>query len=176
MRHLCSFYFLLFILSIGGCSTYKGADENPKKTNPTQSITAGVDSIVMQSLGDSIFQVLFSPDSVMAAKVNAVKTDTKTQKSISYKPALPMKKVTSNDVQLLQLGYLSDSQNYKNDTIIRMSPYIPIMELDFYRNGEMVKMTVSFSDATWNLVKDDKEVLNYNYKTEEPILKIYNNL
>lgn len=176
MRHLCSLFPLLALLLTGGCSTYKGADDNSKSTSHTHISEAAPDSVVASILGESISSIIFTPDSVTAAKVTEANIVTPTTKTRTYGPMLPMKEVSDKDLQLLQLAFLSDPRNYTNDTIIMMSPYIPAMELDFYRNGEVVKMTVSFSDATWNLTKDGKEIINYNYRTEEPILKIYKTL
>lgn len=166
---------LASLISIGGCSVNKGAQESPK-SEVNLGVTIQPDSVAHTILGSDVEAILFAPDSVLVAKMAETTSSTRFSKTQTFEPVTPMTTVDSNDLKALQMLILADGHNYHNDSIMVMSPCMPAMQLNFHKNNAQVKMTVSFSDHTWMLEKDGKELLNFNYTIEEPLNRIYHKL
>lgn len=176
MRYLCLLTSALLLLIVGSCKTVKKPVNGSISTTEESKPIVTPDSIVVNLLNDTIVDYLFAPDSVTAAKLGEKTTVTNLSKSKSFEKISGSKLIEGKDLQLLQLAHLADQHNYQNDSIIVMSPFIPAMEIDFFKGGDFVKMIVSFSDRTWMLLKDDKRILKFNYASELPLRKIYNKL
>gem|GEM_PF-6763284 len=159
----------------GGCSVNKGSKDQTL-TDAGSLVAITPDSIAKKNLSEDLTAILFTPDSVMAAKLSESVSSNQFSKVKEYVANKPMQSVSGKELQAVQLLLLSDGKNYSNDTIIVMSPCIPAMVMNFYKDGKMASIKTSFSDHSWILEQDGKSILHYNYVVSEPFEMIYNNL
>lgn len=138
--------------------------KNCPKGEPVLLISS--DSVVRSHLNQQLADILFLPDSVLCYH-------------LTYRDS-----ISKDDVQPIQ-GYVRDSliacldssqaamlqsllpavpRNYSDDTTKVQSPYFPILEFEFNKRGKTpVGIVVSLSDHTWQVAKNGKAVLSYNY-------------
>lgn len=173
MKNLCLLITLLVIISFGACNTLRS---NKGSDSPNSQFSVRPDSLISNNLGEPLTLILFSPDSVLAAKLSEKSIESKFSTSKSFEKSTVPVLIESNDLKMLQLSLLADPLNYKNDSIIVMSPCIPAMEIDFFKDGEQANIIISFSDHSWMLNKNDKKIFDYNFRSEETLRKIYQKL
>lgn len=175
MKYIKVWVPLLVMTLVASCKTINNQKNQVTGDHIGQSIIS-LDSTVNIILGDSISLFLFSPDSVTVSKLVEKIESTRFSKSKSFKKSSIPKTIKGIDLQILQQKFLSNKQNYQKDSIVVMSPFIPAMEIDFFKNQDAVNMIISFSDHSWVINKNGQTIINFNYVTEEPLSIIYNNM
>ena len=117
-----------------------------------------------------------TPDSIIVSKL--IPSDTSIYRSTG-KAYVPDKKFDISDSLIFtnfKNTFLSDISNYKNDIPLRLSPFIPVLQIEIFNDNTIDIMQFSFSDKTWCLTQDDRLIFKFNYSNESPIRQLYKNL
>lgn len=121
------------------------------------------DSATYKILGKNLSTILFSPNSVKCYSV-------KWQDSISADQLEPyfaqdslISKLTKEQIAVLQYTLLDDADNFVNDSIVVMSPYVPKLDFEFTRKNQIAHVLVSPNSIQWTIVYDDKKQFTYNF-------------
>ncbi len=157
--------FMLFSLCMG-CAPQKNCQKEDK------ALPIPSDSVICSHLDQQLAEILFMPDSVLCYH-------------LSYRDT-----IAKGDVQTLQ-GYFRDSliarldsvqtaglqsllpavpRNYYEDTLKVQAPYLPVLEFEFNKKGKNpVGIVLSLSDHTWQIAREGKAVLSYNYVGKDSV-------
>lgn len=126
------------------------------------------DSVVYSKLGKSLSNILLSPKEVKCYAVEWVDTVTQDQLEPHFKPGNLIKKLSKEEIALIQYNLISNKENYVNDTIVVMSPYVPCLDFEFTgKKKDKAHILVSLSNFTWTVLYDDKRQFNYNYHSSD---------
>ncbi|MBO4373280.1 MAG: hypothetical protein J5826_10130, partial [Bacteroidales bacterium] len=123
------------------------------------------DSVITQILGDTVADVLFNPKSAVLylSKNRKKKSDKEVEIVQGFVRDTLIAKLSPNDIGILQFILLSDTQNYKLDSVKIKSPYMPTYEIVFAKKKETVQVLISFSDNFWEIKRNNKTVCKYNF-------------
>lgn len=150
------------------------AARGPKATRQSASKPSGIDSAVYGNLGKTLYDLLSSPQKVscylLMGKEHITPDDVVVEAPF-VRDTLLVDKMSNEDVAVLQYLLPFDSENYKNDTIIVRSPYLPMIEFSFIKKKAEAHLLVSLSDGTWTLVYDDKIQQHWNYADKRQIAR-----
>lgn len=135
------------------------------------------DSSAYNILGKRLTTVLFSPQKVncyyLIGKEKISKDDVEVETNFVRDTLLA--KLNGDEITVLQYSLLKPSKSYeKNDSVILMSPYMPILEFEFIKKKEKAHVIVSLSDMTWTIIFDDKKQFNFPYANGELITQFCN--
>lgn len=150
----------------------------PKKTEdkPICAEWLKPDTAAYNKLGKRLAGVLFAPQKVkcyrLAGKEKVAENDVEIEKNFVRDTLLSTLK--KEEVAVLQYSLLKSGKSYSRDSIIVMSPYMPILEFEFQKKKEIAHVVVSLSDMTWTVFFDDKKQFHYNYANEELIAQFCN--
>ncbi len=126
------------------------------------------DSGAYEVLGKRLATVLFSPQSVkcyhLIGKEKIMEGDVEIEQNFVRDTLLATLK--SDEIAILQYALLKPALSYKKDSVVVMSPYIPVLEFEFGKKKEKAHVVISLSDMTWTLFYDDKRQFNFNYANE----------
>lgn len=143
----------------------KGAFEK-KRVTP-------IDSTISSTLGHTVADILFNPQKVVCytvkGKDSTLSTDYVLQPHYVRDSMLAV--LQWKDVAVLQFILTSDVDNYRNDSIVVKSPYLPVLEFEFVKRKAVVHVLVSLLDMTWTVMYDGKEFAHFNYANKEVIGK-----
>lgn len=135
------------------------------------------DSSAYSKLGKRLSTVLFSPQKVncyyLVGKEKISKDDVEIEAHFVRDSFIS--KLGKGEIAVLQYSLLKPSKSYeKNDSVIVMSPYMPILEFEFIKKNEIAHVVVSLSDMTWTIIFDDKKQFNFPYANGELISQFCN--
>lgn len=135
------------------------------------------DSSAYSKLGKRLTTVLFSPQKVncyyLVGKEKVDKDDVEIETNFVRDTLLA--KLNSGEIAVLQYSLLKPSKSYeKNDSVIVMSPYMPILEFEFIKKKEKAHVVISLSDMTWTIIFDDKKQFNFPYANGDLIAQFCN--
>lgn len=172
MRKITLFtLIMLTIVGITSC-TAKGIK---KKTN--RSMTTP-DTTAYQTLGKSLSDVLFSPTKVnvysLKLKERVGKDDVEVENHVVRDSLITS--LNDEEIAILQFILLADGDNYKNDSNIVRSPYVPVIEFEFVKKKVTAQVIISLSDRTWTVWYDDRKEFNYNYAYKEGVKRFCSKL
>ena len=123
------------------------------------------DSAVYAMLGKTMSEVLFNPTSVtcytLKGKIEVDPSDYQVEPHWVRDSLIG--KLTPETYGILQFVLLSNSENYKEDTIRIKAPYIPALEFEFRQKKTDVHVLISVQDRTWTIMYDDKRQVHFNY-------------
>ncbi len=127
------------------------------------------DSVIYSSLGKSLSETLFNPDKVLCYTLKGKGEVSKEDIQIEphYVRDSLIAELPSQFYGILQFNLIADTANYKRDTIIVRSPYVPLLEFAFVRKKQVAHVVISLSDFTWSVVYDDKKQFNWNYEDKK---------
>lgn len=173
IKLLCSLGLRLSVLSFFavllpmGCSA-----KEPQPVSKSVRTVPAADSAVYHCLGKTLYELLSSPQKVSVYTV--VGKETIAESDVVLEPpfvrkALVTEKMSKEDVAILQYLLPFDAENYKNDTILVRSPYLPTIEFCFTKKKQEAHLLVSLSDGTWTLVYDDKIQQHWNYADKRQV-------
>lgn len=175
MERLYSFHTMSFVLLLSvfllplSCMA---KEPNTVKTS-VEALSAS-DSLVYQELGKTLYELLSSPSNIsvysVIGKENIEKSDFVLETPFVRKDIL-VKKMDKGDVAILQYLLPFDRENYKNDTVIVRSPYLPTIEFCFSKKKQEAHLLVSLSDGSWTIVYDDKIPQHWNYADKRQIVR-----
>jgi len=152
-----------------GCS----AKEPQPVSKPAETLSAA-DSAVYHNLGRTLYELLSAPSKVTVYSVvgkEKIEEGDIVLESPFVRKAVLAEKMSKEDVAILQYLLPFDSENYKNDTIIVRSPYLPAIEFCFSKKKQEAHLLVSVSDGSWTLVYDDKIQQHWNYADKRQIAR-----
>lgn len=156
---------LLPLVCWGLCSSSVKDETTPTGSDPAE-VTDSVACIPCMP-GDSLCVHLYASDEVKAYELTYCD-------SVAEEGAYPFvrsaKSIILSPEQKQQLfeNVVGCADNYRMDSIIVMSPYLPALELAFYNNSdssqvETGSIIVSFSDHSWGIFLEGVPMFNYNY-------------
>lgn len=148
---------LFSVLLLNSCS---GMAENN-----TADIKITPDSLITKIVGDTVADVLFSPKSVSLYLAENRKSTNEKEVEIAdgfVRDSL-VTKLKAEDLCILQFVLLSDTLNYKKDSVQIKSPYMPFYEFVFVKKKENVQVLISLSNNYWEIKRNNKTVCKYNF-------------
>ena len=162
-----------FLMSIGLmlCLSLSTCANNPpaKKEKPICDEWLLPDSAAYNKLGKRLATILFAPQKVkcyqLIGKEKVEESDIEIEQNFVRDTLLATLK--SEEIAVLQYALLKPAKSYEKDSIMVMSPYMPILEFEFTKKKEKAHVVVSLSDMTWTVFYDDKKQFNYNYANKE---------
>lgn len=80
-----------------------------------------------------------------------------------------------NDVKQQLINYLNSDRHIIENNVL-MSPYIPVLELEFMDSSSTYNIIVSFSDHSWTVSRNGETLYNNIYTCDQLIDSIYNKL
>ena len=134
------------------------------------------DSTVCAMLGQSISDVLFNPNKVTCYTIKGkgeIETGDFQVEPHWVRDSL-VGRLSPQMIGVLQFALVSNGENYKNDTLLRKTPYFPIIEFEFQKKKNVVHVLISTNDRTWTIVYNGVRQLNYNYHDRELIERFCN--
>lgn len=164
MRSKLSIIVCMIVACFAACSA--GGKSEKAKTMEKPGFCArwnGPDSIAYSHLGRNLSTVLFSPQEVKVYRVSWTDSIENGQLEPNFTRDALIAKLSKEEIAALQFCLLSDSNNFVKDSIVVMSPYIPVLDFEFRKKKEVAHVLVSLSDFTWTIIYDDKKQFNYNY-------------
>lgn len=155
------FAFVLFTFS--SCTAYCKQSFSEVDNPP--------DSTIIKILGDTISDVIFNAKKVSVYKLQKV-FDTVAVKlgdceDFARDSFLTVLKPETFGI--LDFVLLSDTANYKTDSMLVRTQYYPLLEFEFQKKKEIVKIRISTTDYSWSIIKDNKRRYRFNYKDQYAI-------
>ena len=134
------------------------------------------DSVAYDKLGKRLATVLFSPQSVkcyrLAGKEKVAEKDVRVEGNFVRDAFLA--KLSREEVAVLQYSLMKPAKSYAADSVVVMSPYMPVLEFEFVRKREKAHVLISLSDRTWTVLFDDKRQLTTTYANTELVSRFCN--
>lgn len=125
------------------------------------------DSIVINQLRDSLSQTIFIPDIVKCYHLSykdSIDERADIQVVDGYVRDSLITTLNTSQIAVLQYLLPSNARNYSTGTILVQSPYRPIWEFEFVKQETLpASIVLSISDHSWQIVKEGKLQLSYNY-------------
>lgn len=123
------------------------------------------DSVLAKQIGDSLKQVLFTPDSVKCYHISY--KDKIKEKDIEVVKDYVRDSLISilnlSQISVIQYVLISNHANYFNDTIIVQSPYFPTLEFEFTKKDyNSISIVISTLDRSWKMMSQNKEIHAHN--------------
>jgi hypothetical protein len=163
---------IMLCLYLGACASkpQKGADK------PICAEWIKPDSAAYNKLGKRLATVLFAPQSVkcyhLIGKEKVEKGDVEIDKNFVRDTLLATLK--PGEIAVLQYSLLKPAKSYRKNSVVVMSPYMPILEFEFTKKKEKAHVVISLSDVSWTIFYDDKKQFNYNYANEDLVAQFCN--
>lgn len=150
------------------CAFYSCSAGDKGKSKPVELAWNAPDSMIYEKLGKTLTSVLFSPKEVRCYAMEWQDTVKSNQLEPNFKRGKLIKKLSKEEVAVIQFSLLANKDNYVNDTIVVLSPYVPCINIEFIeKKKEKANILVSLSDFTWTMLFDDKKQFNYNYHSRD---------
>lgn len=133
-----------------------------RETNPP-------DSNIVRILGDTIADVMFSPQKITVYKLEKV-FDTlavKVDDCENFVRDSLLTDIRPETYCKLDSVLLSDTANYQLDSVKIRSQYYPILEFDLEKGDEIVKIRISTNDYSWTIIRHNKVFRRFNYSNKE---------
>lgn len=130
-----------------------------------------VDSLAQTQLGISVTETLMNPGKVSCYILKG-KSETDENDFVvepHYVRDSLVGTLTPEMYSILQFALIADQNNYKTDSVLVKSPYVPQLEFEFARKRITVHVVVSLSDYSWSIIFDGKKQFNWNYANKELI-------
>lgn len=160
-------YIVIALMALIGFSACAEPTAKATKYNCPELIKP--DGKITSVLGNRLTDIIFSPKSVSCFYITPVdsirKGDVELEPNIVKKEKLSQ--LSKEEIAVLQYVLLSDSNSYKNDSIVVLSPYIPCLDFEFEKKKETAHVLISLSDFSWSIVYDGKKQFNHNYHSNE---------
>lgn len=166
---------LPLLLFGSGCASPKNAAETSPVQKPL-SFPIEVDSAVIQILGDSLSTRLFAAENVEAYRLVFSDSLRQAGSKFPYLRSNGPGQLTDKQKKRIYSDFLDREENYHSDSIIVMSPYIPELELVFTTDSVETSVVISFSDHSWGITSQGKQLFNYNYTNEKPLSEVMTSL
>jgi hypothetical protein len=144
-----------------------------KMKNKTEKIFIKPDNKVKSILGDTLCNTIFNCKQVKCYELELSKDTANNNSNIysCFKRINKVVKIDGNYFSIIQQQLLTDSINYQQKSQIR-SPFCPLLEFEIMgKNGNRISLLISFSNETWMLVKNGKEILQYQYMDRRTIIR-----
>lgn len=170
--------FLLTISIMMSLSLSACASNGSKKVSgkPICAAWLAPDSAAYSKLGRRLASVLFSPQTVkcyhLSGKAEVAKSDVEIEKNFVRDTLLAT--LQAGEINVLQYALLKPAKSYARDSVIVMSPYMPVLEFEFAKKKEKAHVVISLSDFSWTIIYDDKRQFNYTYANEAIIAQFCN--
>lgn len=173
MKKILFITCIMAFLSLNACAS--GGKKQSEK--PICAEWLFPDSSAYSKLGKRLTAILFSPQKVncyyLVGKEKIGKDDVEIETNFVRDTLLA--KLTNGEIAVLQYSLLKPSKSYeKKDSVIVMSPYMPILEFEFVNKKEKAHVVMSLSDMTWTIIFDDKKQFNFPYANVELVSQFCN--
>ena len=154
-------FLVMSLFAITSCASCNEVNEKMSK------YAIRPDSAVYYMLGKTMSDILFTPSKVtcytLKGKATVAKEDLEVEPH--YVRDSLIAKLDASQIALLQFNLLADVENYKEDSLIVRSPYVPCIEFCFEKKKlQPVHVIISLYDFSWTVVFDDKRQFNWNYE------------
>ena len=133
-------------------------------------------SNIVKIVGDTVADVLFSPKSVTLWLSENRKRQNEKEIEIAdgfVRDSL-VTKLKSENLSILQFVLLSDTLNYKRDSVQIKSPYMPCYEFVFVKKKQTVQVLISLSNNYWEIKHNNKTVCKYNFACKQQLERFLN--
>lgn len=154
----------LIVCGAGCMAKGKGSDSKPK-AKPICAEWLMPDSTVYQRLGRNLASVLFAPQSVKCYAIEYQDSVAPVQLEPYFAQGKLIAKLNREQTAILQYALLGDSLNYKRNDIAVTAPYVPALDFEFSRKGQVAHVVISLNDFTWSVLYDDKKQFNFNFNS-----------
>lgn len=157
----CLILLMALFIGMTSCNAKKNMKEDFVKP----------DSTVYKLLGKRLTEILFSPSKVYCYTLMGKDTIARNDVVIegSFVRDSFIEKLDDGQISILQYLLLSNEENYRNDSLVIRSPYIPILEFEFIKKKDSAHVIISLQDRTWSVVYDDKTQFNWNFANKKLI-------
>lgn len=171
MKNLYQTLTILAILSVIIIASCSFSSFKAKKLPLVKSLP---ESLISAKLGTSLTNILLNPSTITLYSVKG-KEETNNDDFV-LEPHFVRDSLigvlSSELVAVLEFVLISDENNYKTDTIMVRSPYMPQFEFEFEKKKQKAHVLLSTSDFSWTVIYDGKKQFNYNYKDNGAIERI----
>ena len=145
-----------------------GKGKEPKKSMITSKIWANPNDSIIYHLGDTLTDLLFNPQKVVCYSVEPQDSVSTDQLEPYFKRGESIRKLSKEEIAIMQFSLFSDPDNYVNDTLVVMSPYIPRLDFEFTgRKGKKANIIISLSDFSWSVLFDGKKQFRFNNHSKD---------
>jgi hypothetical protein len=172
---------LVFVLAASLMTSFLAC--SAKDGNRDKNGIMKTDSIVQKALGDSIADVLFNPKKVNCYRLKVVEKVEEGQVvaekfdngEVCVRDGFVCS-LTDKEKTLLQYLLLADPKNYEQAKPVIRSPYIPMIEFEFIKKKEIVRVLISTTDFSWTIIYKGKVMSNWNYTDRSAINRVCSDL
>lgn len=153
----------LILLAVSSCNAKCKQDKGTFYNPP--------DSLIVKTLGDTITDVIFNAKKVSVYKLVKVfdSTAIKIGDCEDFARDSFLTDLSPAAYAILDFVLLSDTANYKTDSMLVRTQYYPALEFEFQKKKENVKIRISIPDYSWSIIHDNKRRFNFNYKDQYAI-------
>lgn len=186
MRKITLLLIAAFLVGAVALTCQAGPKKKTAKAVTTKNIlrkNMGHDIImpskeVTAQLGKTASEVIFNPTKVTLYRLEGRDTikDGEVEVEKYFVRVDTVGTLDKEYVKLVQYLLIADPENYKTDSILVRSPYIPSIEMEFAQKDQTVSVLVSLSDLSWTLISDGKKQFNYNYAEKNAIRRLFKNV
>lgn len=133
------------------------------------------DTLISAQLGKTLSEILLNPTSVTMYSVKG-KEETKEGDFVlepHYVRDSLYGVLSTEAVAILEFTLIANAENYKSDSVLVRSPYLPQFEFEFAKKKQIAHVLVSMSDFSWTVIYDGKKQFNFNYADKETIERFF---
>lgn len=120
-----------------------------------------MDSIVCNSLGDTLSSILFSPQLVNVYSLTT--KDSAGREIAGFTIDSLVYSMKPEDLSIFQYSFLCDTMNYRTLHTIR-APFSPIFTFEFIKENANIYLMFSLVNREWRIVTDDKILKAYVFR------------
>ena len=140
-----------------------GKGKEPKKTMSSSKLWCCPDDTITNHLGNTLTEILFNPQKVICYAVEREDSISSDQLEPNFSRGEQICKLSKEEIAIIQFSLLSNQENYVNDTLLVMCPYIPKLDFEFTgRKGKKANLLISPSDFSWSILFDGKKQFRFN--------------
>ncbi len=169
-------YTIILTMMLVPALTFASCNNVVENGRGINKISNPPDSSIVKILGDTIADVIFNPKKVSAYKLKKV-FDTVALKAGDcenfVKDSL-LQILKPETYGALDFVLLSDTANYKLDSVKIRSQYYPLLEFEFQKKKECVKVRISTNDYCWTIIRDNKVISRFNYYDKKLVERLCN--
>ena len=149
---------------------------NAKCKHAQEKIFNPPDSVIVKTLGDTITDVIFNAKKVSVYKLAKVfdSTAVKLGDCEDFARDSFLTDLSPATYAVMDFILLSDTVNYKTDSMLVRTQYYPSLEFEFQKKKEIVKIRISIPDYSWSIIHNNKRRFNFNYKDQYAIQRFCN--
>lgn len=143
-----------------------GSSFSPLKVKKIPLVKSLPDSLISAQLGNTLTDILLNPSTITLYSVKGKEETSKDDYVLEpHFVRDSLIGVLSPDLAaVFEFILISDVNNYKTDTVMVKSPYMPQFEFELVNRKQSAHILLSTSDFSWTVIYDGKKQFNYNYR------------